>query len=46
MGIIGSIVNPRLLPPRVRCRAGPMILKGNSEELQVRLQHDVAHYKN
>ena len=23
----------------------PTILKGNLEELQVRLQHDVAHYK-
>ena len=43
-GIIGKHRAPRLLPSRRKC-AGSDDSEGNLEELQVRLQHDVAHYK-
>ena len=44
-GIIGgSIAHPGYCPHVENVQA-PTILKGNLEELQVRLQHDVAHYK-
>lgn len=44
-GIIGEASRTPGYCPHVENVQAPTILKGNLEELQVRLQHDVAHYK-
>ena len=45
-GIIGEASRtPGLLPARRECTAAPVVLKGSLQNLQERLQHDVAHYK-
>ena len=44
-GIIGEASRTPAIALTSKNVQAPTILKGNLEELQVRLQHDVAHYK-